>query len=394
MFNRQLEVAIDKKSWKRRPMPNWAVTSPDIHTVNVAQALLMLGSITTPNGLSAGSPERYWACIRYFSACTSTRDLRIRTPFQDLDPHQKGILSDDFGVAIATYWLQDQLGGVRSIVDGRRFAINMGVKKRLPKVGNRKCPDFVLEDHHGKFHLLECKGTQSGRGYLDRAMKTGELQKMGIKIAPGLRGERLVIGLSLVGEADSEHSQLYVRDPSVESISEIGKGGATRASQIIRRLSLARALNLTGFSRTAFELAWPVGISLGSPEVELLSQYEKKSLSRKPEDRLGDWQNEISQELTAAPQRKDGDFITQSVNFDVPPLQIAAGEIATSISVRRGIRRTIVDELALAGDEIREAADEQLKEMTVAENAVSFSEGERSARLDYGGYFFSEVVFS
>jgi len=394
MFDKQIEVAIDTKSWKRRPIPNWAATSPDVHTVNVAQALLMLGSITTPNGLSAGSPERYWACIRYFSACTPTHDLRIRTPFQDLDPHQKGILSDDFGVAIATYWLQDQLGGVRSIVDGRRFSINMGVKRRLPKVGNRKCPDFVLEDSLGKFHLLECKGTQSGRGYLDRAMRTGELQKRGIKIAPGLRGERLVIGLSLVGEADTERSQLYVRDPSVEPISEIGKGDATHASQIMRRLSLARALNLTGFGQTAFELAWPEDIRPGSPEVELLSQYEKKSLSRKREDRLRDWQGEISQELTAAPQRKDGDFITQAVRFDVPPLQIGSEKIATSVSVRRGIRRAVVDELARAGHEIRDAADEQLKGMKVAENIVSFSEGERSARLDYGGYFFSEVIFS
>ena len=168
MITRELGVQIDTKSWQGKRLPAWARGHVPTQAVDVGRALLMLGSITTPNALSPGSPERYWACIRYFSACTEAQDLRIRRPFMDLDPHQKGILSDDFGVAISTAWLVDKLGGVRDIVDGRQFMINMGVRRsrsrrRTAKVGPGKCPDFVLEDPHGKQEQAEQAKRNNGR---------------------------------------------------------------------------------------------------------------------------------------------------------------------------------------------------------------------------------------
>jgi hypothetical protein len=78
-----------------------------------------------------------------------------------LDPHQKGILSDDFGVAVSTQWLSDQLGGFSSVVDGRRFMLQFAdliQQRKSPKakVGPSKAPDFVIQDNNGRWHILEC----------------------------------------------------------------------------------------------------------------------------------------------------------------------------------------------------------------------------------------------
>ena len=225
----------------------------------------MLGELTTPNALSAGSPERYWACVRYFSACTNERDLRIRYPFLALDPHQRGILSDDFGVALSTTWLARRMGGVREIVDGRRFVLNFGLKKRgkrkkkTAKVGPNKCPDFVLQDLSGRFHVLECKGTQTA-GYLTGALRTGQEQKAGIEFDSSIVGERLVIGISLKGEGEKARSSMRIVDPTAEVVVKVSAQEEGRAKKKMDRLGVARALNLIGLADAAAELSWPVQI--------------------------------------------------------------------------------------------------------------------------------------
>ncbi|WP_147426780.1 hypothetical protein [Trinickia fusca] len=358
----------------------------------------MLGSLTTPNGLSPGSPERYWACIRYFSACAASQDLRIRTAFTDLDPHQKGILSDDFGVAVSTEWFVRQLGGVNDIVDGRRFIINMGVRRpksgRLPKVGPGKCPDFVIEDQQGKYHVLECKGTQSGRGYLNTAMATGRVQKHGVRIARALRGERLVIGLALAGEEDDYQSQLVVIDPEEEPLTELRESDASRASQVLTRLSLARALNLNGFNQTAFEIAWPEKMDPSSPEAELLSVAERRGFSRKLDDRRRAWKDELAAELRSPPRRQLDDFFVQEMRFDIPAISLDSGAgLVTSVTVRRGIQSSLIKNLFNSGNDLRAAAIDVANTVATNQARVSFEEDKNYARLNYNNLFFSEILF-
>lgn len=397
MLTKRIQVAVYTSTWGRRPLPVWASLALPQQPIDIGQALLMLGSLTTPNGWSAGSPERYWACIRYLTACTPETDLRIRTPFTELDPHQKGILSDDFGVALSTQWLVTQLGGIRTIVDGRRFIINMGVRprrrERLAKVGTRKCPDFVLEDLHGKFHVLECKGTQSGIRYLERAMATGEHQKAGIRIARALRGERLVIGISLSAEGQEDESQLMVTDPEDEPLTVIKEADKGKAEQILARLSMSRALNLTGFGQAAFEIAWPQELNRSSPEVEFLSAAERKGLSRDSSERLRSWQSEIDAEFRSAPQREVGDFITQKMRFDLPPVILDSGNVATSVVVTRGMSSGVVRDLARSGGEIRAAAEEKAVAIAARQEKVVFKRNDSSARIEYSDIFFSELQF-
>ena len=316
----------------------------------------------------------------------------------DLDPHQKGILSDDFGVAVSTAWLVDRLGGVRDIVDGRRFMINMGVRKpttskRLPKVGKGKCPDFVLEDLAGKLHVLECKGTQSGTGYLASAMVTGCAQKHGIKVARELRGESLVIGLSLTGEGDDHESELVVTDPEDEPLTVVGKSDEKKVDEVLSRLRLARALNLSGFSRTAFEIAWPESLQRDSPEVELLTSAERKSLSIAREDRQVRWQQELDSEFRKVLRRRVDNFVTQQMIFDLPTLQLDSGSMVNRVTVRRGIQVELLHQLASSGQDLRSKATEVLEDAQVLEEPLRFAETENSSRLEYQGLFYSEIIF-
>lgn len=397
MISKEVNVVIDKASWKKKPLPLWAIGYLPTQTIDVAHALLMLGSVTTPNGLSAGSPERYWACIRYFSACTASPDLRIQTAFMDLDPHQKGILSDDFGVALSMTWLASQMGGVRDIVDGRQFMINMGVRpprpgRPPPKVGRRKCPDFVLEDLTGKFHVLECKGTQSGRGYLSRAMATGQVQKRGIRIAKALRGESLVIGISLAGEGEDRNSQLVVVDPEDEPMTVVQASDAKRATETLVRLSLARGLNLNGFSKLAFEISWPGDLSNFSAEAELLTPTERKILSVGREHRQVRWQEEVKAEFRAAPNRQVADFVTQQMSFDLPSLKLDSGDIARRVTVRRGVHSDLILKLAQAGGDLLPAASEMAAEIAGRGEEIKITETDHSVSLKQKGLFFSEIV--
>lgn len=396
MFTRTVGVTVVGKSWGRKPRPSWAKSPPAVQTVDVGRALLMLGSMTTPNGFSAASPERYWACIRYFSACTDSPDLRIRSSFLGLDPHQKSILSDDFGVAISTSWLVDKLGGFRDIADGRQFMINMGIHSRgtrLPKVGLNKCPDFVIEDIYGRLHILECKGTQSGRKYLARAIETGLLQKRGIRLAKALRGESLVIGVFLAGEGNGQNSQVVVVDPEVVPLTVVQKSDAGRVKEVLARLRLARALNLSGFPGMAFELSLPEHVNRGSAELSLLTPNERKLLFMDYEDRQRWLEIEHQNEFLSIPDIGTGGYVVQQMQFDVPALRLDSGDIARRITVRRGISSMLIETLGKSRRNMREVVSSILIEAAAKSDVARFTETVHSNRLDYQDQFFSEIVF-
>jgi hypothetical protein len=112
MFSKTILVNVDSTTWPSAGSVPRELRTPSGHaTIDLASALLMLGTLTMPNVFSPASPGRFWAWLRYFLAPAASDDLRVTMDFSDLDPHQKGILSDDFGVAISTQWLFDRLGG-------------------------------------------------------------------------------------------------------------------------------------------------------------------------------------------------------------------------------------------------------------------------------------------
>lgn len=396
MLSKDILVEIDTKSWKSKPRPAWAQKVPSMQSIDIDEALLLLGNITTPNGISAASPERYWACVRYFSACANSPDLRIRLPFTGLDPHQKSILSDDFGVAVSTRWLIQQFGGVKDIVDGRQFIINLGIPKttkKLAKVGPTKCPDFVIEDKQGKFHVLECKGTQSGRQHLDRAMRTGAAQKKGIKIKKNVRGEALVIGLSIESELSSKTSRLVVIDPEMVPLTTVHESNVREARSVMARIGLARALNLTGFSEMASEIALPQNIGRADAEFVLLTSTEKLRLTADIPNRQKSWSDEANAELKTLDARTKEGFVVQTMQFEVPAMKLDSGRYARRVTVRRGVDAALVNRLLTSGSALREAANSEAESLAGLNEGMTWKRSESVARLEYRNLFFSDIAF-
>jgi hypothetical protein len=128
MLKKTLGLEIDHNTWAANCPPSKSFVNASTHCqIDMQAAFLMLGTLTMPNLMSPASPARFWAWLRYFLAVSQRDDFRVTMDFADLDPHQKGILSDDFGddfgVALSTQWMYDTLGGFAEIVDGRRFLL-------------------------------------------------------------------------------------------------------------------------------------------------------------------------------------------------------------------------------------------------------------------------------
>ena len=118
-WTKTIDTDVDARSWiNPATVPSFLKKASGTCSIDLGQALHMLGTLTMPNSLSPASPALFWAWVRYYLGPTTSSDLRVTMDFADLDPHQKGILSDDFGVAISTQWLIDRLGGFQQIVGG------------------------------------------------------------------------------------------------------------------------------------------------------------------------------------------------------------------------------------------------------------------------------------
>ncbi len=186
-MNRALEVTVDQSTWPKQPgVPVFPTTFQGGGCpvdINIPQLLLLIGYLTTPSHAFGTSLSEFWAWVRYLNAVSDDPDLRLTREFADLDAHQKTILSDDFGMGVPIYWLRERLS-LELIVDGRYFmdrlcpvsGANVGGQ---PKQGPRKAPDFVARDTSGTWHVIECKGTQSGEAY--RNPRLSRLKSNGIK---------------------------------------------------------------------------------------------------------------------------------------------------------------------------------------------------------------------
>ena len=194
-MRRSVSVDVKRNSWPKDggppAFPRTFHTGVRHAEIDVLRVLLKIGFLTTPTASSGVSLSEFWAWVRYVAAVSEEPALRLTSSFAELDAHQKTILSDDFGMGLPMVWLEDQLD-LRQVVDGRyfldRFAASVdAVQRKTAKRGPNKTPDFVAKDGHGTWHVVECKGTQSGVKYsgsqigeLGPPMKGGIAQKRSI----------------------------------------------------------------------------------------------------------------------------------------------------------------------------------------------------------------------
>jgi hypothetical protein len=274
-----LTVNIDKSTWPT-PGPSFPATfhlgsSPA--SIDITGMLLLVGHLTTPT-LSVGvSLSELWACVRYYYALAPCSDLRLTEAFADLDSHQKTILSDDFGMGIPVSWLMDPLK-LSAWCDGREFAtrfaaLTLAVPPKVKKRGPGKSPDFVFLDDAGRYHVVECKGTQSGASARSRQLshttKNGQpsgavIQKMMIILKPGFQGQRLACGVTIARDGVAGDTDLEIRDPEGVLTIEVNDGEEIYAQDAVVRGAVARVLRAAGLPISAAAMAAPSGATPGA----------------------------------------------------------------------------------------------------------------------------------
>jgi hypothetical protein len=403
-MDRGLWVEVDQASWPAVGPPDYPAAFPTFNAeepFNIPTMLLAIGVLTTPSFTSGVSLSEYWAWVRYLHAIAETDDLRLTRGFWDLDAHQKTILSDDFGMGAPMLWLLDRLQ-LREVCDGRyfieRLATTTGaVAARTAKRGPNKAPDFVFRDVHGVWHVLECKGTQSGEAYRTRQIgdvgppPTGaRAQKRVLTFPPGHTGQRLISALTLSVEEGPERSTLKILDPPGDEEFRVDTNQLVYASDAATRATVAKALRLAGFGAASVAMSAPSGFRPTSRPLKGRAEARRKAVVQEKT-----WRAE--EELRAAPQRETftadrEKYRGRKVEFELPASVHVGGRETRHVRLRQGINVAALRELArqpLVEDPL-ETSDSAWRESL---GQIKAGHDRRSARLQIGDFFVSEVEF-
>ncbi len=355
-MQRNLRVSIDKSTWPspgtQPPFPTTFHSGPSTYALNIPAMLLMIGYLTTPTSSTGVSLSEFWAWVRYLAAIAKPKDLSLTQAFWELDAHQKTILSDDFGMGVPIVWLCEKLS-LMQIVDGRyfmqRIAASLGATQaRTAKRGPNKTPDFVAQDVNGKWHVIECKGTQSGSEYSLKQLGVkgppatgGVAQKCSIQFPAGHTGQRLVCGLSIDVEGGTG-SVLKIVDPLPKDPFVLGADQMKLAQDAANRGVLAKALRMAGFEVTAESVASPFG---RRPE-DKAARTLKGEVVRKQviDERDGRSRDEI-RDILSRGQIFDGDFRGRETIVELPREVVVEGKSVKRVVIRQGVNREALEEL-------------------------------------------------
>ncbi|MCA8937216.1 MAG: hypothetical protein KDB68_13540 [Planctomycetes bacterium] len=218
--------------------------------VNFNDALLLLAIACAPAPGSPYSQQLSWTLAKYFGiwdpiyrqATPLPHTLRINAGLADLDPHQKTVLSDDFGVALALALLDVQFG-VLGVADC--FAAQKAGILTLQTAGkHRKMPDFILllatQLQGSNVVLLECKGSQVPGSHTGQLTSACTNQLGNVSALAGIAAAavpRVAIAAQLPHGKDAS---LHVSDPP-EWID-----GLDRLPEYLRASFVARELAMIG----------------------------------------------------------------------------------------------------------------------------------------------------
>lgn len=251
-------------------------------------------------------------------------------------------------------WLTDALD-LQQICDGRyfldRFAAQASATiRKKARRGPNKVPDFVARDSKRIWHVVECKGTQSGSGY--QATQIGSLgpprtggiaQKHSIVFPRNHTGQRLVCALSIGLEGVAGRSTLKIVDPEPEDPVVVESGDLELAEDAVQRGNIAKALRLAGFEATADVTAAPMG-RFASSRPDPRRRYEEQR-RRVVEERTAVAQEELSRDDGLRWQGRDASFRGREAIIVLPrPLNID-GSVVEKVILRQGINEEVLSEL-------------------------------------------------
>jgi hypothetical protein len=255
--NRRVRVAVDGSSWPANQVPAGIRRISPSLVVSVESALLGLALCTRPPRVYGFDLADLWAWLRYIPAIDAGVDLKLRPEWNQLDAHQKTILSDDFGVALSLFVLRSALD-ITYIADTRwviqvilpgQFGYLAGGARRGPK----KAPDYFFVTKTGDVGVLECKGSQTNLRGLKNAMRTGAIQKRNVLALGGGQPitHAIVSGVFVPNSYSPEPATVLLRDPPsalARALSDVPK---EVLGQTVRRVNGAQALALAGLAASA-----------------------------------------------------------------------------------------------------------------------------------------------
>lgn len=386
-----IELKTEKSSWPSKVKPPSYLTRSSSFDFDIHQMLLLLGLITTPPQSSIVTLSMLWAQLRYLYAVDRTKsELRLKKQFGELDPHQKTILSDDFGMGISTlFWLNN--AGIASVVDGHYFqkntALSIGKRFGINKVGNSKTPDFIGRDYSGRWHILECKGTQTSIPAQNTQIKKGKTQKSSIKFPKSIRGETLV-GSVLIAQSNSNfQSNLTFADPLSDPVLDLTHDQMGHAQTVFAKGAISKALALFGLPNFATLLS----ISHLQEELELTEE-------QKAENRL--IKERASQEIQQLSSEKV-DFHENFFNFVTTNIQTSADPEPKEIQVRAKLSRHFLNAL---NDHVNSPSNNLPEEMMNPDyirteirgstNVSPQQEKESIHTLSVGNFFYLDLIIS
>jgi hypothetical protein len=361
--------------------------------------LLAIGFLTTPSQATGVSLSEFWAWVRYLHAVSSDTDLRITADFANLDAHQKTILSDDFGMGAPMCWLAQRLR-LGPVCDGRyfldRIAPALGIGSLgTAKRGPQKAPDFVAQDVRGVWHVIECKGTQSGAAYREKQLgeagppPTGAIsQKRTILFPANHTGQRLACGLSIAVENGPGRSNLRIIDPVENETIEIGHDKLLYAEDAAIRSVMAKSLRLAGFDVASWATSAPMGRYPNSRPTRGRSERDR---SQFVEDRTRQATAELSARGTRARIDVGAEkYLGRDVNLSLPRVLDVSGQQIRSVRIRQGVNERVLDELAG-----RPTIEAPLPEADVAWDdelgTIELSSDQRNAQLLIGSAFVFDI---
>lgn len=403
-MKRILKVHIDKTTW---PNPGSPPLFPksfkaglSSYDLNIPAMLMMIGYLTTPTSSTGVSLSEFWAWVRYLAAISKEADLSLTQTYSELDAHQKTILSDDFGMGVPILWLCDKFSLVQ-IVDGRyfmqRIAPSVGVtQRRTAKRGPNKTPDFLARDAKGKWHIIECKGTQSGSEFSEKQLGTkgppptgGVAQKCSIRFPPGHTGQRLVCGLS-IGVEGRAGSVLKIVDPKPEEPFEIGIDQLVYAEDAANRGVMSRALRMAGFEVTGEAVASPFGRRPDATRASSArAESARKSMVEERDRRSrSELHSESGQRLVF-----DGNFRGREIPIELPRGIWVNEKPVRKVIIKQGVRREALEELEQTPT-VEELADNKNVSWTRLIGRSVVEADELTATIRIGDIFRSEIVLA
>lgn len=235
-------------------------------TLSPIELLHSVGRATTPITTNLADLSSTWAMTRYvwaFEPVTTSyvNPLKMSGVAQDIDRHQKSVLSDEMGVGMARWVMYNYFDATDQINTEEALA-NPRLRHQFggARQDGSTSPDHIYQLTDGSFAVVECKGTQKGPSYSRKQLRRGLEQVPSISL-PNATSTAYVISTRLT----KSKVEVRVIDPPPEESEGGEKPGKEQRKEInieseedfrdfrqgVERVNGAKLLAFAGSSRSA-----------------------------------------------------------------------------------------------------------------------------------------------